>query len=310
LVAAVIANLTDSFSATFIPGETKIWSYNAVDRIGFFKLSMKQGEVTSETSYIWARYNGAPLSTVHDYSDNAGELTVIAPLPGLWVFAVHSAEGGTADFEFSGLACGTTSAGENCSIPVHTAFNNASYVINHNEWIYLRFEATHAQGLLFSVTTPNSSSIPNIFASRGQIPTQYPSSAQLFMLTDRYSADILNCNRQFCNVVRSIAYNVSSDEEWFVGIYSMANVPVTFGFWFNTSCVPNCETDNHGQCDESGRCECEIDFEGIDCSISKGLGPQYIVLIIIASLVVASAIIGFVAWAYMRRKRADYEIVS
>jgi len=44
--------------------------------------------------------------------------------------------------------------------------------------------------------------------------------------------------------------------------------------------------------------------------ISKGLGPQYIVLIIIASLVVASAIIGFVAWAYMRRKRADYEIVS
>jgi len=133
-----------------------------------------------------------------------------------------------------------------------------------------------------------------------------------FAATGRISADIINCNREFCNQVRSIEYNVTDVEFWYIGIFSEAAVPVTFAFWFNSTCIPDCQTDNHGQCspDGSGRCICEIDYEGINCGKSKGLGPQYIVLIIIASLVVASAIIGFVAWAYMRRKRADYEIVS
>lgn len=137
------------------------------------------------------------------------------------------------------------------------------------------------------------------------------------------NTDVPNCNREYCDVVRSITFNVTEEEDWYVAVVNPHDTGnVTFGIWWNSSCVTGCVNENHGQCQLDGRCECEIDFEGIDCSVcmfftlfranfsAKGLGPQYIVLIIIASLVVASAIIGFVAWAYMRRKRANYEIVS
>jgi len=314
VVAEAIENFPTNFTADFAMGETKIWTYQAPSRIGHVLLQMMAGdEIGADNSIMYARFNGAPLAKFHDYSDAAnGELLVPSPLPGLWIFAVHAATAGSAHFEFSGLACGTDRAGTNCSTVVNNAFSNASYPINSEEWIYFRFEATHAQGLLFSVTTENASFIPYIFASRGQVPSRLPNIAMTeTALVGRYSADIINCNRQYCNVVRSIEHNTTDgNEEWFVGVYSTHGSAMTFAFWFNSSCIPNCETDNHGQCDVSGRCECEIDFEGTDCMISKGLGPQYIVLIIIASLVVASAIIGFVAWAYMRRKRADYEIVS
>jgi len=315
LEATVIDNFPFNFTATFTAGETKIWTFTVPNQIGHLALQMTESEENlAENSYMWARFNAAPLTAFHDYAEpTVGTLWVVTPLPGVWVFSVHSATAGTANFEFSGLPCAMGTAGPNCTTPVHDAFNNASYSIGPEEWIYLRFESTHAQPLLFSVTTENSSFIPYIFATKGQIPAMLPAVGNQFNLVGRYSADIINCNRAHCDVVRSIMApntTVGVTDEWFVGIYSPYTASVVFAFWFNSSCIPNCETDNHGQCDVTGKCECEIDFEGIDCMISKGLGPQYIVLIIIASLVVASAIIGFVAWAYMRRKRADYEIVS
>jgi len=316
LTAEPLGMFPQNITADFTAGETKIWMFQAPNRIGHIAFqTVAGGEISAENSVMYARYNAAPLAAVHDYSDATGGLLIPSPLPGTWVISVHAAEAGTAHFEFTGLACGTDRAGTNCTTPVTDAFSNASYTIHPEEWIYLRFEATANQGLLFSVTTENSSSIPYIFAAKGQVPSLISSATHesQFELAPpgKFSADIINCNRQYCDVVRSIAHNTTDGaEEWFVGIYSQFSVPVVFAFWFNTSCIPNCETDNHGQCSETGRCDCEIDYEGTDCMISKGLGPQYIVLIIIASLVVASAIIGFVAWAYMRRKRADYEIVS
>jgi hypothetical protein len=54
---------------------------------------------------------------------------------------------------------------------------------------------------------------------------------------------------------------------------------------------------------------------GLDCQTpnENGLGSQYIVLIIIASLVLASSVIGFIVWLYMRRsksKSGGYEKVG
>jgi len=314
--ALPLPNFPHNFSEPFGAGETKFWTFTAVDRIGHVMLHlMPDGDISEVNSIMYARYNGAPLKLFHDYSDAGGELLVLTPHPGTWVFAVHAAMEGTANFEFTGQNCGTDRAGPNCTTVVMPAFSNSTWTINFDQWIYLRFEVTAAQGLLFSATTANTSFIPYIFASRGQVPSRLPDIPTMYQnqldLVGRYSADIVNCNREFCTTVRSMQHNTTNgNEEWFVGIYSTHPSAVEFAFWFNTSCIPFCETDNHGQCLADGRCECEIDFEGVDCTISKGLGPQYIVLIIIASLVVASAIIGFVAWAYMRRKRADYEIVS
>jgi hypothetical protein len=298
----------DTFSASFKAGEKKFWTYVTGPGLSHLSFSMVQGgDISVENSIIYARYAGGSYA-VHDMMDSNGTLKVISPRQGTWVFAVHAFDAGMADFKLNEFRCGENSAGEGCMIPVRKAFTNMSITITPEDgWLYLRFIVDEKMPLLVSVTTNNGSNIPFMYAANGQIPVRLSDGTIL--------ADINNCNRDYCSVVRSIVRNITTpglgmSEYWYVGIYT--NVPgnTTFGLWWNDTCVPDCDTDNHGQCEDSGRCECEIDYEGIDCSVSKGLGPQYIVLIIIASLVVASAIIGFVAWAYMRRKRANYEIVS
>jgi hypothetical protein len=303
-----------NFTGDFAPGDTLFWTYMAGPGLSHLTLSMKEvvgaAAISADESQILARYAGGTAAG-HDMMDKwNGTLTVIAPRQGLWVFSVHLASGakaGKADFQLSEGVCGPNSAGAGCVIPVKQAHDNMTLVISGNEWMYLRFTVDETHALLVSVTTNNGSNIPFLYAVNGQIPVMNADGQVL--------ADIHNCNRDYCSKVRSIVRNITAPglgaaEYWYIGIYS--NVPgnTTFGLWWNNTCVPGCDTDNHGECEDNGRCQCEIDFEGIDCSVSKGLGPQYIVLIIIASLVVASAIIGFVAWAYMRRKRANYEIVS
>jgi hypothetical protein len=297
-----------NFSGHFEPGQTKFWTYMTEPGLAHFMLTMSG--LAADEYQIKARYAGGTFAT-HDMMDTNGTLKVVSPRQGLWVFSVHLASGGhagEAEVKLSSFKCGLNSAGDGCTLLVRDAADNMSLTMLGGEWMYLRFTVDDKHALLVSVTTNNGSNIPYLLAGNGQIP--------VITSTGEVVADIKNCNREYCSVVRSIVRNITKpalgaeEEYWYIGIYSHVPGNTTFGLWWNNSCVPNCDTDNHGECEESGRCQCEIDFEGIDCSVSKGLGPQYIVLIIIASLVVASAIIGFVAWAYMRRKRANYEIVS
>jgi len=310
--AIKLASTNDTFHYTFNKGETKFWTWQAPVSFALSHLSFQMlpsSEISSVESTITARYAGGSY-IIHDALDNNGTVTVMSPRQGVWVFSVHAAEAGSADFRLTSFECGANSAGDGCMVPVKDAFSNMSITITPEDgWLYLRFPVSDAEPvLLVSITTNNGSNIPFIYASNGQIPLKLQDGS--------IQADIHNCNQEYCDVVRSIKRNstvmlfAETKENWYIGIFSTVPGNTTFALWFNTTCVPDCDTDNHGECEASGRCVCEIDFEGIDCSISKGLGPQYIVLIIIASLVVASAIIGFVAWAYMRRKRANYEIVS
>jgi hypothetical protein len=313
-VGAVHLNpMNDTWDADFTKGETKYYTYETGVGLSHlsFTISVPEELSAEEPFVVWARYNGAPSVTMHDRTDTNGTLTVVSPRQGMWVFAVHATAAFTAKLSISEFSCGSKSAGDGCTIPVREPFTNTSITITPEDgWMYMRFTVDEKQALLVSITTGNGSNIPFMYASRGQIPVKQG---------DMILADIHNCNREYCSEVRSIVRNITTPgmagaaattEEWYIAIFSTVPGNTTFALWFNQTCVPNCDTDNHGECLNSGRCLCEIDFEGVDCSISKGLGPQYIVLIIIASLVVASAIIGFVAWAYMRRKRNNYEIVS
>jgi len=257
-------------------------------------------QVAPEDYVMWARYNAVPSQEHYDVAEGANAtLTLETPLVGTWVFAVHFTKpfsGVTVEWEPT--VCAFPSAGPKCAMHLENSFDNSSLIAKPGVFQYYRFIATPAHGLLVSVTTNNGSDVPHLYASRGQIP-----SAK--------SADITNCNREYCDQVRSIAHNVTMEEDWYIAVTaSVTTGNTTYAIWYGNNCIFGCEDQNHGECAPSGRCECEIDYEGIACEIPKGLGPQYIVLIIIASLVVASAIIGFVAWAYMRKKRANYEIVS
>lgn len=104
--------------------------------------------------------------------------------------------------------------------------------------------------------------------------------------------------------------------------------------WFYLAVCPNNCGGDHGTCntegEKMGTCSCAEGFTAIDCSEStcvsrfvrrsrvinvflsiaahSGLSPEMIVLIVMGALVVLSAVIGFIAWAYMRRKRGYDEI--
>jgi hypothetical protein len=109
--------------------------------------------------------------------------------------------------------------------------------------------------------------------------------------------------------------NTQQNYTYYVGIY--ANQSTTYGIWWNSVCPPNCinNEDDSGECvwdgPNFGQCICDDGYTGLDCTENTGTLPtQYIVLIIIASLVVLSALIGFFAWAYMQRKREGYSSLS
>jgi len=154
-----------------------------------------------------------------------------------------------------------------------------------------------------SVRSNSGVNFPNIYAAKGQLPTET-------------NYDIKNCNFEFCDGAHIIYLNFTEGypQTWYIG----TTTPIinnTYGVWFDSVCAQECTEQNTGTCQQQdpgyGVCVCATSsLTGVDCTTRNGLGPEYIVLIIIAALVVASALIGFAAWAYMRRKRIAYEHVS
>jgi len=155
--------------------------------------------------------------------------------------------------------------------------------------------------------TVGSSNAPvsafQVYISLSQVPTP-----------ENY--DLKGCNQPFCDSNIIINLNntaLMGNQTFYVVIKNLLNATVSLGVWFNSICAPGCNSNGNGKCTESGPgtgfCACITDeWVGFDCNTpnEQGLPAQYIVLIIIASLVVASAIIGFIAWAYMQKKRSGY----
>jgi len=167
---------------------------------------------------------------------------------------------------------------------------------------YYRFEANYPT-VPFWITVGAEgapTSTFDVYVALGYLPT--PSSY-----------DLKNCNQPYCdgNIIINLNKTVYSGNQTFFVLVRSRNFTLTLGVWFNSICAPGCSIN--GKCTESGSltglCSCVTqDWKGFDCNTSNdnGLPAQYIVLIIIASLVVASAIIGFIAWAYMQKKRSGY----
>jgi len=174
-----------------------------------------------------------------------------------------------------------------------------SLSLSGGDWFYFKVIATPEKGLRVSVQPQSSQIQPNVYASLNQLPTST-------------SADIKGCNSEYCSPVTVIKLDnstISSNQTWYIGITSQNDT--SFGIWFDSVCSPLCASP-YGSCDVTGNCACTSDFIGLDCQNVNGWQAQYIVLLIIASLVVSTAIIGLIAWAYMRKKKPQhlYEKIS
>jgi hypothetical protein len=215
----------------------------------------------------------------------------------------------------NGIACPNNSfVGNNCDQPL-TPVGGArstlySTTISNMTWQYYTInvvssDPTTALWVTAAPATPSANLGDfSLYVRKGGLPSQNES-------------DFVNChNVPNCGTFAYsiVLNNTLVNNTYYIGIF--ATKTTTYGIWFNSICPPGCINDNEsGDCTWSGgsvgKCICQDGYMGLDCTQSTGILPtQYIVLIIIASLVVLSALIGFFAWAYMQRKREGYSSLT
>jgi len=245
------------------------------------------------------------------------------PLPGEWNLLYYITADTDTNYTITTPAvfsCPNDTAGDNtsCLYPltaVTTSIANPAAVAGNiplqaGWWNYYTVSVIAPEPFWVSVYTPNLSDF-DLYVRMGSVPDDKPGSY-----------DIKNCNVYgSCGYATIINLNNTAAalpsghlNTYYVGIH--ANTNITYTIWWSSTCAPLCVSNEEesGVCSFSGnvgQCSCEDGYMGFDCATPNGTLPtQYIVLIIIASLVVLSALIGFFAWAYMQRKREGYSSLS
>jgi len=299
---------------TFKAKETLYFHLNVPALTGSITVSLANTTKRQNSEYTWfARFQGSPSAAVHDFTAAASTFQLPSPRPGTWYFAVTSQFDQTPAFlKVASVVCSNNTIGPTCA---QTPDPSWPYRMNiktlPNVWTYWKVVVNSTHPLWASVRTVNPALLNNvqIYAAKGQLPTAQSGGG----------SDLANCYFPYCDGARILflnATNALQNETWFVGT-TTNDFNVTYSVWFDSICAQECTASNTGTCTETdvapgyGVCVCVTSsLTGVDCTDHIGLGPEYIVLIIIAALVVASAVIGFVAWAYMRRKRVQYETVT
>jgi hypothetical protein len=247
------------------------------------------------------------------------------PLPGEWNILYYLTTDDDTNFMINTpvvVNCPNKTAGEGCMYNLYSvstsvaqpASPETNIQLTAGHWNYYTVEITSPDAFWVSVNS-NSLSDFSLYVRMGAVP-------------DEQTYDIKDCNiypasSSSCGYAKIINFNNTANSlppmtktNYYVGINALKNI--TYTIWWSSTCAPNCISANDqesGVCnysgDKLGFCQCEDGFMGFDCAQTTGTLPtQYIVLIIIASLVVLSALIGFFAWAYMQRKREGYSSLS
>lgn len=308
VTGACIAATLITTQPVVVPASTPMVAYNfrlsATKVTGSFTIACEAG---NQLSYWIARdvspVNSAPVTKY----TCATPYTLDNPRNGLngYYLLVANEQNVTQSFTVTFNECTNYTGGKDCKTPISNATAVPELMLFETTTYYFKLDASSSVAVWASVRGVNGTLTnvvnPLIFASLNQLP-------------QADNADVTVCNQYYCDLVNAINFNVSSNQTWYIGIqnpYAIYNGSKA-GIWFNSVCAPGCS--DHGECalagPQMGYCDCIDGFIGVDCNTANGFGPQFIVLIIIAVLVALTAVIGFGAWAYMRRKRGQYDIVS
>jgi len=258
------------------------------------------------TVNVYARYSGIPSKTVNEISSTTGSITIVSPVVGNWYFAVEVANPTSMAPTSVVGNCVNNTAGVNCNLNVLNAnalpklYNAAKFTKAGDMNIYA-FSNTSYQSLYVSLNDQAATKRAMIYASWNRVP--------LLVGGKMVGNDISGCNNQYCAKVQSIsarnAFMNRDNGTWYITVVAGRDAN-DYSIWFNFICPSNCS--GFGVCqttgDSFGVCKCEDNYDGLQCNPNNML-IEYIILIIIAALVLVSALLGLIAWAYMRR-RAQY----
>jgi len=168
------------------------------------------------------------------------------------------------------------------------------------------------KGLFASLVDDSDKDKASIFAAFNRIPSWNAQSKTM----EGY--DYAGCTVSFCSKVVSINTNLNNSQYslqdatgiWYVAVVSNRD-STKYTAWFGSVCPANC--NSQGECqigpDNYGTCKCKDGYTDLSCGKDKGFPYiEYVILIIIASLVLVSALLGLIAWAYMRRRSQYVEV--
>jgi len=262
----------------------------------------------------YASYRSVPDPSQYDVT-SGNSLTVNSPTPGYWIVSVSSASPAVVTVQNSSTStCPKGKFGPDCA---DASISNASAydelykkdeTVKANAVNYYVLYNKQVNDLLVSIKLSDKDAPATLYASFGRIPVSVGGMMSGF--------DLQDCNVPQCSpTVRSLSLQnaktvtLNITGEWFIAVKG-GSKDSSYLIWFNYVCPNNCSTK--GKChsetgDKFGTCDCNENFEGITCS-DNNMFIEYIILIIIAALVLVSALLGLIAWAYMRRRSQYVEV--
>jgi len=268
---------------------------------------------TSDSMRITARFQAAPYGARFDRQVEGKTLTLQSPSSGEWWIELVSTETRASSTGFSSTACSNGTAGTNCQANVHAFNDSLTYLkptFNVSDITYYSVVGP-LDSLIFSARTivAAEGKQPRLWAGWNRAP-QFVGGAVV-----AGTFDISGCNVETCTVLTQLNLRGGMGAEavngtWYVAVQAQESGEHLV--WTQYICPNNC-TSGHGTCQVSGEkygvCDCQPTFSAdLLCSDANFL-VEYIILIVIAALVAISAIIGLVAWAYMKSKHRGYEPV-
>jgi len=240
-----------------------------------------------------------------------------SPQAGNYFIAVMTQNQTNATFSSANSTCSVNSTcfnsklfGNVLGVPLQFYQNIA---INSNDYNYYYILNATENNLLVSVQkTSSAPSTPVIYAGFNRIPQVINGVVSGYDLTG------CNVNPAVCLIATVLqvtpAPNVpaSANGTWYLLILNNQGAATNYNIWFGNTCPGNCSsqgTCNLGADNNYGTCACNSNFKGIVCA-EDDMFIEYVILIIIAALVLISALLGLIAWAYMRKRHSNYEVIK
>jgi hypothetical protein len=275
--------------------------------------SLRSSSQSNGTLTLFAREGSMPQTNGLNDAEGDNVLNVTVPSPGHWYFAV-TVNGSSPVTNVSLLSqqCNVSAneGGPSCSSPITdlTSLHPGAlfkFYPSANSWTYFKYfiNSSLSSTLWFTVAPLNpkntSSDAFKVYVRYGVLPTQS-------------QADFVGCSAEYCPV-NSVQLSVANSAQgpWYIGVLTSPNANAPFGIWLDSVCANNCS--GKGTCATSGPnmglCSCNTGFTLVDCSVAE-FPTEYIVLIVMGSLIVLSAMIGLIAWLYMKKKNKQYEEIN
>jgi len=263
----------------------------------------------------YAGYKSVPDNSQYDVS-SGNSLTINSPTPGLWIVSISSTAAGVTNVQNSSTTtCPKGKFGPDCTDAPNS--NASAYeesykkdeTVKANAINYYVLYNKQLNDLLVSIKLADKDAPATLYAAFDRVPVLTGGMVVGF--------DLQDCNVPQCSpTVRSLSLQNAKNPAnqttgaWFIAVKG-GSKDANYYIWFNYVCPNNCSTK--GKChsesgDKFGTCDCNENFEGITCS-DNNMFIEYIILIIIAALVLVSALLGLIAWAYMRRRSQYVEVM-